>query len=105
MRRLLATLAPVFALAATGCAGEPPPPEPEAVEFFESPQTAEPPERPTGDEYTATADGNVIVLPPEPDPPVADDGVPSIEEQIRQCTEQTGHPEECRDKIEYGIVD
>ncbi|NYH51394.1 hypothetical protein HNR06_000983 [Nocardiopsis arvandica] len=33
------------------------------------------------------------------------EGVPSVEEQIQQCIEQTGLPEECRNKIEHGVVE
>ncbi|WP_017539225.1 hypothetical protein [Nocardiopsis halophila] len=29
--------------------------------------------------------------------------VPSVDEQIQQCTEQTGLPQECEDKIRHGI--
>jgi DNA-directed RNA polymerase sigma subunit (sigma70/sigma32) len=42
-------------------------------------------------------------LEPEPAPPPADDGIPSIDEQIAQCVEQTGLPQECEDKIRHGI--
>ncbi|QKW38585.1 hypothetical protein HUT06_34995 [Actinomadura sp. NAK00032] len=36
----------------------------------------------------------------EPEPTRSDQEVPSKEEQIEECTEQTGMPKECREKID-----
>lgn len=108
MRRLLTSL--VLATLTLGCANTEPPPDPEPIEFFQSPASTERPEPPDTAEHTATAtaDGDTVHQPPPPPPPPAppaNDGVPSIEEQIQQCIAQTGLTQACRDKIEHGIVE
>lgn len=37
----------------------------------------------------------------EPEPTRSDEQVPSKDEQIKQCIEQTGKPKECREKIDH----
>ena len=91
-------------------------PSPPAIEdtFFEEPYETERPsppkaEEPATDTTSGTSRHEPPPPPPEPEPQApllpAEDGVPSIETQIQQCTEQTGLPDECRSKIQDGIVE
>lgn len=102
----------VLALFAVSCGAAEGPDEPGSAppateeDFFQSPEPKPPresrePQRPVTDSAT----GRARQEPEVPPPPEAGDEVPSIEEQIRQCIEQTGLPEACRDKIEHGIIE
>ncbi|MFD6952959.1 MULTISPECIES: hypothetical protein [unclassified Nocardiopsis] len=118
MRVLL--FAMMLTLLTAGCSsgadGETTPaPEQRPEEFFT--QSESPPAPKTRPESmppaTATATGKSRYEPPsapstpapEPEAPDVTEGVPSVEEQIQQCIEQTGLSEECRNKIEHGIVE
>ncbi|ASU81493.1 hypothetical protein CDO52_00675 [Nocardiopsis gilva YIM 90087] len=107
--RLLVALAGAALLAVPASAEittpdlEPKPPRAAPPAPLSEPQTRDMPEA----ELTATATvTEPQYVPPEPPPNPGGydpESMPSIDEQIAECTRQTGLPQACEDKIRHGI--